>query len=703
PRMPKAEGRIGMREEDRSGSAAGPDRRHSARLRTTRRGPKRQAREPARTARAWMSMALPTKPTKPTSKSAYQAESERPGEWVDDDQYHDAEVTPGFDAVNPGIVVHGLIVQFGDSASRIPRSSSIVGSRQSQWLAKQPAVVWPSPDTPPFSVPRNAVNTVPFGVVTPNVVLHLYVSCSSCTLPSSVFTSHSRRLFRSVAVPSALSSQRHDAPFFAAASSAIVMDLRNVSSHRAVSGVVPRTSLRRSPSMQKVRLRSAFSFAASHLSSGVGAATAALASASDKIKAQIVVRFMSVQRAAKVVVGLGAAGNVRGGLRPDLSARRLETMVVHRPVEDLHLAGVPFARRVPERRADGQVRAGDGDAEVVRWENVSLVPPEVPRREASTELRAALGPGVREPLWCANRGGRETGARTVDHIHLADVGPPAGVFQRHADGEIQLAVGVEVPGGQGATELIALLAAAAKDEVLVPELTAGRRQTGPRARQIGARARKDVDRAGARPLRRNVGRAGGLGVDLADRLPGDADGKIVSLVSVEISGSERKPEILVLQRNGNDSVAILRPELSTILGEPRTADAVQHDDAPRVGGVRDGLVRHTDRQVRNLVAVEVAAGQRESEEVVGIARSLTGVFLRKQLIAGEHEPVVLLTEENPHGAGGRVREQDERRGGEVGDSDGEVGDAVSIEIAPRERASQVFRQQGRISAGQQVE
>src|SRR5215470_11706672 len=115
-------------------------------------------------------------------------------------------------------------------------------------------------------------------------------------------------------------------------------------------------------------------------------------------------------------------------------------MVVHRPVEDLHLAGIPFTRHVFEGRADGQVGAGDGDAEVVRWENVNLIPPEVPRRETATELRAAFGRVVGERLRSASHGGRETGARAVDHIHLAGLALAADTLPRRADGEIQLAV-----------------------------------------------------------------------------------------------------------------------------------------------------------------------------------------------------------------------------------------------------------------------
>jgi len=43
-----------------------------------------------------------------------------------------------------------------------------------------------------FSIPRNAVNTLPFGVVPPFRVFQEYSLSLSCTLPSSVFCSHWR-------------------------------------------------------------------------------------------------------------------------------------------------------------------------------------------------------------------------------------------------------------------------------------------------------------------------------------------------------------------------------------------------------------------------------------------------------------------------------------------------------------------------------
>ena len=80
--------------------------------------------------------------------------------------------------MKPGIVVHETVVQFG--VSSIDRSSPIVGSRQSQWPAKQPVVVLPSADTPPLSVPRNSVKAVPFGVVPGNAVFHVCLLSLSC-------------------------------------------------------------------------------------------------------------------------------------------------------------------------------------------------------------------------------------------------------------------------------------------------------------------------------------------------------------------------------------------------------------------------------------------------------------------------------------------------------------------------------------------
>src|SRR5678815_894184 len=109
------------------------------------------------------------------------------------------------DTVNAGIVVHGSMVQLG-WASRIERSSPIDGSRQSQCPAKQSVVALPSVDTPPLSVPRNAVNAVPSGAVPSAVALHVYRLSLSWTLPSSVLSSHWSPLLRSVAVPSPLAN-----------------------------------------------------------------------------------------------------------------------------------------------------------------------------------------------------------------------------------------------------------------------------------------------------------------------------------------------------------------------------------------------------------------------------------------------------------------------------------------------------------------
>src|SRR5262245_9915457 len=78
----------------------------------------------------------------------------------------------------------------GAPRSTIPVSSSIAGSRQSQCPAKHPLVAVPSLLVPLFSVPRKSVNAVPFGVVPPTVVFHVYGLSLSCTLPSSVFCSH---------------------------------------------------------------------------------------------------------------------------------------------------------------------------------------------------------------------------------------------------------------------------------------------------------------------------------------------------------------------------------------------------------------------------------------------------------------------------------------------------------------------------------
>ncbi len=81
-------------------------------------------------------------------------------------------------------------------------------------------------------------------------------------------------MLRSVAVPSPLSSQRHDVPFAAAALSAAAICLSNFAVHFATSAVLPRIAARCAPATQKRFLRCASSFAAMHFASGVGTAPA---------------------------------------------------------------------------------------------------------------------------------------------------------------------------------------------------------------------------------------------------------------------------------------------------------------------------------------------------------------------------------------------------------------------------------------------
>src|SRR5262249_15573768 len=101
--------------------------------------------------------------------------------------------------VNPGIDVHGFVVQLGYCASSIELSSPTVGILQSQCPAKHPVVVLPSADTPALSDRRNTVKAVPSGGFAGSSQAtppsgpskhHEYVLSLSCTLPSSVFSSH---------------------------------------------------------------------------------------------------------------------------------------------------------------------------------------------------------------------------------------------------------------------------------------------------------------------------------------------------------------------------------------------------------------------------------------------------------------------------------------------------------------------------------
>src|SRR5206468_8502147 len=95
----------------------------------------------------------------------------------------------------------------GAVRSTIVRSSTIEGSRQSQWPAKQPLLVVPSRLVALFRVPRKVVNAVPSG--RPRVGLQSNSFASSCTLPSSVFCSHWSPVSKSVTVPSPFIWYRH--------------------------------------------------------------------------------------------------------------------------------------------------------------------------------------------------------------------------------------------------------------------------------------------------------------------------------------------------------------------------------------------------------------------------------------------------------------------------------------------------------------
>src|SRR5262245_41594876 len=113
--------------------------------------------------------------------------------------------------------MHGL-VPHGKGASRIVRSSVMVGSRQSQWPAKPPVCVLPSasaltqfptPVAPPFSVARKLAKAVPSGTPPASQMPsgglasthHVYRSFTQCRHPPpATFFSHSSPVWLSVTV-----------------------------------------------------------------------------------------------------------------------------------------------------------------------------------------------------------------------------------------------------------------------------------------------------------------------------------------------------------------------------------------------------------------------------------------------------------------------------------------------------------------------
>src|SRR4029450_11530148 len=98
----------------------------------------------------------------------------------------------------------------GAVRSTIVCSSTIDGSRQSQWPAKHPLLVVPSLLVPSFSVPRKVVKAVPSGRA--KLGLQSYSFPKSWTLPSSVFRSHWSPVSWSVTAPSGFTPARHAIP-----------------------------------------------------------------------------------------------------------------------------------------------------------------------------------------------------------------------------------------------------------------------------------------------------------------------------------------------------------------------------------------------------------------------------------------------------------------------------------------------------------
>src|ERR1700722_4079405 len=101
--------------------------------------------------------------------------------------------------------MHGNVPQ-GSGAWRILCSSTLLGIRQSQWLAKQ--VVLAEPLVSRFSVVKKPVNNDPSAAV-PELV-QLYPLITSCTspVPAGDFFSHISPVWLSVIVPSPLSTYR---------------------------------------------------------------------------------------------------------------------------------------------------------------------------------------------------------------------------------------------------------------------------------------------------------------------------------------------------------------------------------------------------------------------------------------------------------------------------------------------------------------
>ena len=322
---------------------------------------------------------------------------------------------------------------------------------------------------------------------------------------------------------------------------------------------------------------------------------------------QVALLRQAVSRAA-------AVGNLR--LPPDLGAGGTQPGgVVGGAVKHVDRSGV-VGDDVLIRRADSQVVAAIS-VEIPGGQR----PPEFVPALGETLSRPALGPSLR-PIHA-----QPIAPAAVEHSH-----GPGGIeiarilgFQRHANSQVVVAVGVEIARGQSKTEIIIGLGRKTDSgQVLLGE------ELGPIGRERSRRAVQDDDRAGV-----GDGSAGGL--HIFDR---DADGQVVERIAVEIAHRQHLPKGIPFLCGGHAGVALL-PKLAV---EVRQADRGVVDDVDRSGILNDlqavpgfnVLAGDAHGGIHKAVAVEIPGCQGLGKVVVGFD-SVRNVRL------------------NPQGAGGGIQ------------------------------------------------
>src|SRR5215211_6682511 len=292
----------------------------------------------------------------------------------------------------------------------------------------------------------------------------------------------------------------------------------------------------------------------------------------------------SCEGAAEGVAFLRGAGDAAVALEELLGAGGGER--AGRAVEGVDGAGVQEGADVFEGGTDGQV--GEGVVVVVAGAQGGAG--EVAFLGGADQAAVAL-----EGLLVAG-GGQPVGGAVQD-VDRAGVGDGADVLADRPDGQVGRAVVVEVPGGQGEPEDVAVLSDPDDPTAaLEPLLVAGGGQP------VGG-AIQDVD---------------GPGIEgRADVLEGGPDSQVGEGVVVEVATGEGEAELVADLGHPANPAAALEPLLVPGGGEPADR-AVQDGDRTGLGGGADAFGGHPDGQVGEAVVVEVPDAKGGAEAILGL-------------------------------------------------------------------------------------